>query len=121
MLKRIALSVLASCMALLTACGDCAGVGRPAFEINVVDARDGRALTDSLVIYVFQHPELALVDTVSAVSLPGKYWTLDRTGTFDVIVERPGYFPWSANNQVVKGECSTETRYLTARLIPRSA
>jgi hypothetical protein len=105
---------------VLTGCGDCAGVGRPAFEVTVVDAGTGASLSDSATVYVFQLPELIRVDSATRQMSEGRIWTSDRKGRFKVVVERPGYYPWTAENREVRGECSTETVFLTARLIPRA-
>jgi hypothetical protein len=33
-----------------------------------------------------------------------------------VVVEKPGYFPWTTTRLDVKGDCTVETRHLTAAL-----
>ena len=107
-------------MLLTTGCGDCAGIGRPAFEVSVVDARTGASIADSAVVYVFEHPELTRVDSATRQYFPGRIWTLDRGGTFNVVVERPGYYPWTTQNRKVKSACTTETVFLVARLVRRA-
>ena len=106
----------------LAACNDgvCAGVGRPAFEVTVQDARSGASLTDSVRILVHRVPDMGLVDSTAIQIAPGVYWTAnDRTGRFTVVVQRPGYLPWTVENQTVTERCSVQTVFLTARLAPR--
>ena len=118
------LAGIVACAALVSACegADCAGVGRAAFEITVLDARSSASLTDSVVVYVFQLPELVRVDSATRQIEPGRYpAAFDHSGRFNVIVERPGYFPWTTENRQVIEKCSVETVFLTARLLPRSS
>jgi hypothetical protein len=121
---RRAIAIAATVLPLLTACKneDCLGTGQPAFEVTVVDARTGTPIADSAVVYVFELPGLRLVDSVSAgYVLDTRIVTTDRRGLFTVVVERPGYYPWSAEDRKVGGDCSTETVLLTARLVRRGA
>lgn len=108
--------------ALLSACasGDCAGVGRPAFEVTVLDALTDAPIAAGATVYLFRRPELARVDSVTARSDGERIWTYDATGRFDVLVEKPGYYPWTRENVQVKGECTTETVFLTVRLRRRA-
>lgn len=120
-MHRAAVAILAGASVLLTSCNDgiCAGVGRSAFEVTVVDARTGAALADSAVVYVFRLPELTRVDS-AAHRGPERIWAaMDQSGRFRVVVERPGYLPWSADEQRVTQTCSVNTVFLTARLIRR--
>ena len=98
--------IVAVAGAFVASCrGDCAGVGRPAFEVSVVDARTGASITDSAVVYVFQMPDLQRVDSATMQVGPGRIWaTLDESGRFNVVVERPGYYAWSAENRLVRLE-----------------
>ena len=108
--------------ASLAACNDgvCAGVGRPAFEVTVQDAHTGAPLTDSVRILVHRLPDMAVVDSASRQTAPGRYWAADeRTGRFTVVVQRPGYLPWTIENQTVTASCSVLTVFLAARLVPR--
>ena len=107
--------------ASLAACNDpvCAGIGRPAFEVTVQDARSGAPLTDSVRILVHRLPEMTVVDSTAIQIVPGLYWTPERTGRFTVVVQRPGYLPWTIENQTVTERCSVMTVFLTARLVPR--
>jgi hypothetical protein len=107
----------------LSACdgGDCAGVGRPAFEVTVLDARSDTPIAAGATVYLFRHPELARVDSVTGRYDAERIWTYDATGRFDVLVEKPGYFPWTRENVRVEGECTTETVFLTVRLRRRDA
>jgi hypothetical protein len=116
-----AAAFLAACGALSAGCqgADCAGVGRPAFEVTVVDARTGTAIADGAVVYVFRLPDLVRVDSVLGRSAAERIWTSERTGRFNVVVERLGYFPWTTENREVTSACSVKTVSLTARLVPR--
>lgn len=107
--------------ASLTACNDgvCAGVGRPAFEVTVQDARTGAPLTDSVRVLVHRLPDLVVIDSAAVQIAPGRYWTEERTGRFTVVAQRPGYLPWTIEDQTVTRSCSVETVFLTARLVPR--
>ena len=119
--RTAGLAVAALAAAVLTACnGDCAGVGRPAFEVTVLDARTGASVADGATVYLFKLPELIRVDSATLQHAEGRIWTSDLQGRFNVVVERPGYYPWTTENRQVGGECSTETVFLTARLVPRA-
>jgi hypothetical protein len=123
MTRLRAAGLLASCGALALGCegADCAGIGRPAFEVGVVDARSGAPIADSAVVYVFRLPDLVRVDSVLGRSASERIWTSERTGRFNVVVERLGYFPWTTENREVTSACSVRTVSLTARLLPRAA
>ena len=100
--------------------GDCAGVGAPAVDVTVVDAETGTSIAAGATLYLFRTGQAVRADSVtggprSMTLLAG--W--DDEGQFDVVVERPGYFPWTANGVRVDGDCTTETAFLTARLRPR--
>ncbi len=108
--------------ASLAACNDgvCAGVGNPAFEVAVQDARSGAPLTDSVRILVHRLPDMGLVDSVARQIAPGQYSAGgERTGRFTVVVQRPGYLPWTIENQTVTARCSVQTVFLTALLVRR--
>jgi len=105
---------------LLGACGDCAGVGAPSFEITVRDSRTGHPLTDSVTIAVLRVSDQVPLRGYPDVVGTGRFLFEEKRGTFDVIVERPGYYPWVSNARRVKGDCTIETVHITASMIPRS-
>ena len=116
-------TLLAACTAFTAGCegADCAGVGNPAFSVAVVDARSNAPIADGAVVYVFRLPDLVRVDSVLGRSASEPIRTSERTGRFNVIVERPGYFPWTAENREVTSVCSVvSTVALSARLVARA-
>ena len=102
--------------------GDCAGVGSPAFSIDVLDDATGRAAATGSTVYVFRRPDLTLVDSVEAQDTLRILAAWDQTGRFDVLLEKAGYWPWTQNNGLVEtySTCTTKTVALTARLRRRS-
>ena len=120
-MHRATIAILAGASALLAACNDgvCAGVGRPAFEVTVADARTGAAIADSAVVHVYRLPGLVRVDSAASRGPARIAAAIDQTGRFRVVVERPGYLPWSADEQRVTATCSVDTVFLTARLVRR--
>lgn len=122
--RRSANCTLAVCAAaFLAACGDCAPVGRPAFALEVVDFDSRRAAATGVAVHLFRYPELTRVSTDSAQDSLRVYagWGQEE-GVYDVLVERDGYWPWTASKQRVDEDaaCSTKTRSLTVRLRKRS-
>jgi len=119
-MNRITAVVLAAAALPLAAChgADCVGVGRPAFEVTVLDARTGASIADSAVVYVYRVPELARVDSSTRQVVPGRIWAAtDQSGPLRVVVERPGYLAWTSEDRTVKGGCSVQTIFITARLV----
>jgi len=117
------LGIVIVLLAGATACeGDCAGVGRPAFSIDVVDAATGRAAATGATVYVFQRPDLSLVAAVASEDTVRILAAWDQSGRFDVLLEKAGYWPWTRNNVLVEthSSCTTRTVHLIARLRARS-
>lgn len=105
--------------AWLSGCGDCAPVGRPAFSITVLDHETGAAAASEATVYVFRRPDFTLVDAALALDTLRilAAWG-GQEGRFDVLLEKSGYWPWSAQNISVGSDasCSTVTVNLTARI-----
>jgi hypothetical protein len=102
-----------------TACnGDCAGVGRPAFSIDVIEDATGRPAAMGATLYVFRRPDYVLVDAVVGVDPQNIVAAWDQEGRFDVLLEKAGFWPWTQNNVLVEthSSCTTKTVNLTARL-----
>jgi hypothetical protein len=112
---------LPALLVFVGSCGDCAGVGRPAFEVTVVDARTGISVVDSAVVHVFRLPGFVRVDSATREWVPGRIGAaMHQSGRFTVVVERPGYYAWTAENRAVTSNCNyVETVFLTARLVKR--
>ena len=117
-LSLATLPLLGGCDRFITGC---AGVGRPAFEVSVEDAQTQAPIAAGATVYVFRRPELARIDSVTGRADTERIETRDTKGRFDVVVEKPGYFPWTRENINVGGDCTTETVALTARLRRRDA
>ena len=99
--------------------GDCAGVGRPAFSIDVLDDVNGLPAAQGATVYVFRRPDMVLVDVVQGTENSQRIvaaW--DQNGRFDVLLEKAGFWPWTQNNVLVEtySTCTTRTVNLTARL-----
>lgn len=119
-----AISCIVGLSLYLTACADCAPVGRPAFAITVVDFTTGRPAAAGAVAYLLRHPDSQVVSIdVAHDSVHINAGWGQQGGTFDLLIERSGYWTWAATNQrVVEDEsCSTRTISLIARLRPRSS
>ena len=98
---------------------DCAGVGNPAFSIDVLDDVNGLPAARGATVYVFRRPSMELVDAVEGGEHSQRIvaaW--DESGRFDVLVEKDGFWPWTMNNVLVEthSTCTTKTVNLTARL-----
>ena len=121
---RLASTLLVCCgSAFVSACGDCAPVGRPAFALEIVDFDTGSPAATGVAVHLFRYPGLARVSTDSAQDSVRVYagWG-QEPGVYDVLVEREGYWPWTAaNKQVVEDlTCSTKTVNLSVRLRRRA-
>jgi hypothetical protein len=103
-----------------TACGDCAGVGSPAVDVTVRDAETGTGAASGTVIYLFKQPSIQPVDSVVGTDSLHLYAGWDQSGTFDVVLEKRGYYPWTIENVDVKEDCGTHTAFLIARLRRRA-
>ena len=97
--------------------GDCAGVGAFAVRVTVLDFDTNAQIAAGARLSLFPadaSTPIAVVtgqtDTQPLEAGP------DVTGLFDVVIEKPGYFPWTAMGVEVKGSCTTETVLLTAHL-----
>ena len=104
----------------LIACNsDCAGVGRPAFSIDVLDDVNGLPAARGSTVYVFRRPDMVQVDAVQGSENSQRILAAwDQSGRFDVLLEKAGFWPWTQNNVLVEthSTCTTKTVNLTARL-----
>jgi len=109
---------LAGTALLPGACGDCAGVGRPAFEVTVLENSTGVPAASGATLFVFKRPDYRLVDSAMAQDSLRIDAAWDEEGRFDLLLERPDYWPWTVNNVAVTTEsnCSIKTVFLIARL-----
>lgn len=117
---RLASTIFVCCVsAFVSACGDCAPVGRPAFALEIVDFDTRLPAAAGAAVHLFRYPDLARVSTDSAQDSLRVYagWGQDA-GVFDVLVEREGYWPWTAAKKQVAQDptCSTKTVNLSVRL-----
>jgi len=100
-----------------TGCGDCAGVGAPAFRVQVLDAGTGAEIAQGATLYVFRINSSIVLDSISGHSdIDQLLAAWDQTGRFDLIVEKAGYFAWTLSDVEVVGDCTVETVSLIARL-----
>jgi hypothetical protein len=100
----------------------CAAVVRPAVEVRAVAAGPDTLAVDQAFGVL---RDGAYTDTMQATTRFPEGDTLrfsgatGRAGTYEVRVEHPGFAPWTRSGiDVNEGECSVNTRELTARLSP---
>jgi hypothetical protein len=120
---RLVVTVLIAAIgASASSCGDCAGLSQPAVDLTIRDAITGAAIARGSTVYLFKRPLLSPVDSAFGQDSLHISAGDGRDGQFEIIVERPGYFPWSNPNVVVgtDGSCSTETVFLEVRMRPRT-
>ena len=113
------------CTLCLNACGDkvCAGVGRPAVDVTVLDSLTGarRERDASVLVYALDRGGVR-VDSVRGVrdSVPISA-AVDEAGLMRVVVQRPGYVTWTRASILVHQQppaCTTITESLLAKLQP---
>jgi hypothetical protein len=112
---RVAIAI--SVVVAMNACGDCAAVGWPAVSVGVVDYTTGAPAASGAVLYVFRHQQTEVLDSsIGKQDAEKLVAAWEQRGRFDVLVEKAGFFPWTATNVQVTGDCSVETVSLTARI-----
>lgn len=114
--KALMLAILAAVPGLTASCGDCAGVGRPAVDVTVRDVQTGAGIGIGATLYLFKPPALQPVETFVGIDSLHLIAGWDDSGIFDVVVEKAGYYPWTAERVSVEEHCSTETAFLQALL-----
>lgn len=120
-MKSIALRTLLVLLLLgAHGCGDCAGLGAPAVAVKIVDAQTQLPVASGATLYLLESGTGVRVDSVtSTTDIEEVRAGWDLRGTFDIVVEKAGYFPWTMNHVVVDGDCTVKTRFLTATLRKR--
>jgi hypothetical protein len=110
---------------LLNACGDkvCAGVGRPAIAVIVLDSVSGayRATDADLLVYALDRGGARIDSVRGGADSTGILGAWDEYGPMRVVVRRAGYVPWTQASVLVRaegGNCTTITEHLIARLQP---
>ena len=103
------------------AAGDCAGVGRPSVSVTVLDQTNESRIASGAKLYVFRNASSALVASATGTRDDLPIETGNDTGTFDLVLEKSGFFPWTATGVHVTQKCSINTVSLTARLRPRGS
>jgi hypothetical protein len=100
-----------------TGCGDCAGVGAPAVRVTVLDFDTNASIAPGATLSLFPSNASTPIAVVTGQQ-DAQFLTAgdDLTGRFDVLVEKPGYFPSTISNVEVEGACTTETVALTIHL-----
>ena len=104
-----------------TAAGDCAGVGRPSVSVTVLNQTNESPTALGAKLYLFRNGSSALLETVTGTRDDLPIEAGQDAGTFDLVVEKSGFFPWTATGVHVTEKCSINTVPLTARLRPRGS
>lgn len=101
-----------------TACkGDCAGVGAPAIRVTVLDFDSHRQIAQGAILSLFFSGASTPIEVVTGQGNADPLTAgIDHTGRFDVLVEKPAYYPWTIVGVEVEGACTVETVSITARL-----
>jgi hypothetical protein len=116
---RLAATALALTAALAgMACGgDCAGVGAPAVRVTVLDLdTNGPIARDATLSLFFSNASTPIEVVTGQADTDLLAVGIDHTGRFDVLVEKPGYYPWTSTDVEVNAACTVETVSLTAYL-----
>jgi len=96
----------------------CPSVGVAGLRITVVDSLSTQPAVVGAIVKAFANG--TLIDSIQVkppTTQTDVALLVERTGTFDVMVQQSGYHEWQQNNLVVKpGRCGPETERLTARL-----
>lgn len=110
-------STLSACGSDFGPTGRCLSVGSIAVVVTVRDSTTGRAAADgSIGVLTGASVDDTLINVDSLTILGG-----DKTGTFTVTIDKPGYLTWSASNIHVTevGECGNVLPVdLSAKLQP---
>ena len=115
-MKVLFLSVILGSGALLGGCSRvCPAVAAPYLTVEVRDAQTGAPAAEGATGTA---SDGAFVDPLNAfdnlVMVPETY---ERPGVYDVLVRKPGYEDWTAENVRVRdGMCNVQTVDLQARL-----
>jgi hypothetical protein len=100
----------------LASCGDCAGVGAPSVRVTVLDFDTNASIAPGATLSLFPSNASTPIAVVTGALDAQSLTAGDSAGRFDVLVEKPGYFPSTISNVEVKGACTTETVELTIHL-----
>ena len=101
--------------------GDCAGVGRPSISVTVVNQTNESPAALGAKLYLFRNGSSALVEVATGTRDDLPIEAGQDAGTFDLILEKSGFFPWTATGVHVTQKCSINTVSLKARLRPRGS
>ncbi|MEP0547553.1 MAG: hypothetical protein ABJF88_11525 [Rhodothermales bacterium] len=100
--------------------GNCTAEAEPAIEVEVIDAATGEPAAEGATGVVTEgaYSDSLIVIGINADNqeflLGGAY---ERTGTYDVRVEKEGYQTWTREGVRVRGDdCGPRTVRLTAQL-----
>lgn len=93
----------------------CTDQALPAIAVLVEHRENGDPLADVLVIA----EDGSFADSATTRNEGQASLAHERAGTYEVMVEKNGFSPWSRSNVTVdEGECHVNTVELTARLSP---
>ena len=114
-MKMLIFPTILSVGVLLSSCAVCPAIALPYLTVEVRDAQTGapaaEGATGTATDGTFTDP-LNTFDNL--VMYPETY---ERPGVYDVLVQKPGYEDWTAENVRVRdGECNVQTVDLEARL-----
>lgn len=111
---------------LLAGCNDfsgpivCTTEAVPAIELTAQNAESGDPVADALAVAA----EGTFADSMQTRMFGGEalaHLALERSGTYEVSVEKDGFLTWEESGvEVDEGVCHVETVSLAARLVPSS-
>src|SRR5262245_16695402 len=111
-ISTLVATMLIGCLFAATSCGDCAGVGSPAVDVTIRDAETGVGAASGATLYLFKQPASQPIEIVVGADSLHVFAGFDESGTFDVVLEKPGYYPWTAEGIRVVEDCGTQTAFL---------
>ena len=98
------------------ALGGCDTYASPGLQLSVVDASTGSALAGAAGARAIAR-DGTFADTVPILESM-VHFVYERAGTYDVIVEYPGFVTWSRSTVVVdEDRCHVKLTRITARLV----
>ena len=100
--------------------GGCDTYAAPGLQVSLVDAVTGAPLPGTAGARAIAR-EGTFADTVP-ITTPQVHFVYERAGTYDVLVEYPGFETWSRSTVVVEEDrCHVKLTKLTARLVRSTA
>ena len=102
--------------------GPCTLEARAAIVVEIRHAFTGAPLADSAEVRVTEGSFLELLElcgVTGTLELVRRCGVYERTGTYEILVTRPGFEPWSRSGiPVMRDACHVRTATLGAALMP---